>query len=62
MTGKFVLFTDTDGMIRWRLKAGDGEIIAASRVYENKDSAKQGIAAVQSHATGAEIVDETADC
>ncbi|MCX0270041.1 DUF1508 domain-containing protein [Nocardia zapadnayensis] len=59
MAGKFVLYTDSTGKFRWRLKAGNGEIIAASRAYESKDSAKQGIASVRSHAPGAEVLDDS---
>ncbi|GGK91760.1 YegP family protein [Nocardia jinanensis] len=59
MAGKFVLFTDSTGKFRWRLKAGNGEIIAASQAYESKDSAKKGIASVRSHAPDAEVIDDS---
>ncbi|WP_328392954.1 YegP family protein [Nocardia sp. NBC_00416] len=59
MAGKFVLFTDSTGMFRWRLKAGDGEIIAASQAYDSKDSAQKGIDSVRSHAPGAEVIDDS---
>ncbi|WP_043661421.1 YegP family protein [Nocardia thailandica] len=57
--GKFEIFTDAAGKARWRLKAGNGETIAASQAYESKDGAKKGIASVQNSAPGAEIVDLT---
>lgn len=59
MAGKFVLFTDSTGMFRWRLKAGTGEIIAASRAYESKDAAEKGIASVRSQAPSAEVIDDS---
>lgn len=59
MAGKFEVFTDAAGKYRWRLKAGNGEVIAASQAYESKDGAKKGIASVQSSAPGAEFVDQT---
>ncbi|NUP26288.1 MAG: YegP family protein [Nocardia sp.] len=59
MAGKFVLFTDSTGKFRWRLKAGTGEIIAASQAYDSIDAAKKGIASVQSHAPSAEVIDDS---
>ena len=61
MAGKFELFTDQGGRFRWRLKAGNGETIAASQAYESKEGAKKGIASVQNSAPGATIADLTAD-
>lgn len=40
MAGKFVLYSDKAGKFRFRLKAGNGEIIAVSEAYESKASAK----------------------
>ncbi|WP_280222090.1 YegP family protein [Nocardia neocaledoniensis] len=59
MAGKFEIFADQGGKFRWRLKAGNGEIIASSQAYESKDAAKKGIASVQSNAAGAAVVDLT---
>ncbi|MEV0684773.1 YegP family protein [Nocardia sp. NPDC050378] len=59
MAGKFELFSDAAGKVRWRLKAGNGEVIAQSQGYASKDAAKNGIASVQSNAAGATIVDLT---
>ncbi|MGW1738357.1 YegP family protein [Nocardia sp. NPDC001965] len=59
MAGKFVLFTDSAGKFRWRLKAGTGEIIAASQAYESKDAAEKGIASVRSQAPSAEVIDDS---
>ena len=59
MAGKFELYTDKSGGYRFRLKAGNGEVIAISEGYKSKDSAKNGIASVQKNAASAEIVDES---
>ena len=60
MAGKFEIFADAAGKYRWRLKAGNGEVVAASQGYESRDGAKKGIASVQNSAPGAEVVDLTA--
>lgn len=50
MAGKFELYKDKAGEFRFRLKAGNGEIILASEGYKAIGSAKNGIAAVQKNA------------
>ncbi|UGT55005.1 YegP family protein [Nocardia asteroides] len=60
MAGKFEIFADASSKFRWRLKAGNGEIIATSQAYESKDAAKKGIASVQFNAASATVVDLTA--
>ncbi|AWV07757.1 YegP family protein [Marilutibacter maris] len=47
MAGKFELKKATNGQFHFNLKAGNGEIILSSEMYESKDSAKNGIASVQ---------------
>lgn len=59
MAAKFELFLDAADQVRWRLKAANGEVIAASQGYESKEAAEKGIASVQSSASGARIVDLT---
>ena len=59
MAGKFELYTDKAGKFRFRLKAGNGEIIATGEAYETKASAKKGIESVQKNAVGATIDDQT---
>ncbi len=59
MAGKFELYKDTAGKFRFRLKAGNGEIIAASEAYESKDSAKNGIESVRTNAATATVDDQT---
>jgi uncharacterized protein YegP (UPF0339 family) len=48
MAGKFELYKDAKGKLRFRLKAGNGEIIAVGEAYDSKASAKNGIASVRS--------------
>ena len=40
MAGKFELYKDAKGKLRFRLKAGNGEIIAVGEAYDSKASAK----------------------
>jgi uncharacterized protein YegP (UPF0339 family) len=59
MAGKFELFKDAGQKYRFRLKAGDGEIIAASEAYASKASALNGIESVRSKAPSATVDDQT---
>jgi uncharacterized protein YegP (UPF0339 family) len=60
MAGKFEIYKDGSGGFRFRLKAGNGEVIASSESYTTKDSAKNGIASVKANAADADVVDLTA--
>lgn len=53
---KFELYESGKGY-RWRLKAGNGEVIATSEEYTTKDAAKRGCEAVVRAANDAEIVE-----
>ncbi len=59
MAGKFELYSDKAGKFRFRLKAGNGEIIAVSEAYESKASAKSGIESVRKNAPDATVDDKT---
>jgi uncharacterized protein YegP (UPF0339 family) len=59
MAGKFELYKDSGGKFRFRLKAGNGEIIASSEPYESKASAQNGIQSVKTNAPSAPIDDQT---
>jgi uncharacterized protein YegP (UPF0339 family) len=59
MAGKFELYTDSAGKFRFRLKAGNGEIIATGESYESKASALNGIESVKKNAADATVVDQT---
>jgi len=54
---KFEIYKDAAGKLRWRLKAPNGEIIAASEAYDTRDGCKNGINSVKTHAPRAEIKD-----
>lgn len=47
MAGKFEIYKDKAGEFRFRLKAGNGQIILASEGYKQKASAKNGIESVR---------------
>jgi uncharacterized protein len=59
MAGKFELYADKAGKYRFRLKAGNGEIIATSEAYESKASAKNGIESVRKNAPDAVLVEQS---
>lgn len=50
MAGKFEVFKDKAGEFRFRLKAGNGEIILASEGYKQRASALNGIESVKNNA------------
>ncbi|MFJ9779330.1 YegP family protein [Amycolatopsis sp. NPDC101161] len=47
----------SNGKYRFRLKAGNGEVVAVGEAYESKSSARAGCEAVQRAAAGASIVE-----
>lgn len=53
---KFEIYQSGDGF-RWRLRAGNGEIVATGEQYSTKDGAKRGCDAVRMAVTEAEIVE-----
>ena len=59
MAGKFELYKDSHGKYRFRLKAGNGEIIAVGEAYESRTGALGGIDSVRRNAADAELVDQT---
>ena len=50
MAGKFELKTSSNGKYHFNLKAGNGQIILSSEMYESKSAAENGIASVQKNA------------
>lgn len=56
---KFEIFKGTNGKYYFRLKAGNGEIIAQSEGYSSKQAAQDGIASVKKNAPIAITVDLT---
>lgn len=57
MAGKFEVYQDKAGKFRFRLKAGNGEVVATGEAYETKSAAKKGCEAVQRAADGAAVVE-----
>lgn len=55
---KFEVYVDKAGEYRFRLKARNGEIIAASEGYKAKASCLNGIESVKKNAPDAEVVEE----
>lgn len=59
MAAKFEIYTDAKGEYRFRLKAGNGEIVATGESYKSKSSVINGVDAVKRAAAEAEIDDQT---
>ncbi|MDT8913732.1 DUF1508 domain-containing protein [Amycolatopsis sp. PS_44_ISF1] len=57
MAGKFEVYQDKGGKFRFRLKAGNGEVVAVGEAYETKSAAKAGCEAVQRAASDASVVE-----
>lgn len=58
MAAKFELYTDAKGEWRFRLKAGNGEVIAlASEGYSSKSAAQNGIDSIKRTAPDAQVVE-----
>jgi hypothetical protein len=59
MAGKFELYNDSAGQFRFRLKAGNGEIIATGEAYASKNGALNGIDSIRRNAPDAALDDQT---
>lgn len=57
MAGKFEVYKDKAGKFRFRLKAGNGEVIATGEAYNTKAACKKGVASVQRNAPDAKLVE-----
>ncbi|GAA1637117.1 YegP family protein [Microbacterium flavum] len=57
MAGKFELYTDAGGKWRFRLKAGNGQVIAVGEAYESKAAAHNGIESIKKNAPDAPVVE-----
>jgi uncharacterized protein len=61
MAGYFEIYRDKADKFRFRLKAGNHEVVASSsEAYPDLATAEKGVAAVQNAASGATIKDLTA--
>ena len=49
MAGTFEIFRDKAGEYRFRLKAGNGQVVLSSEGYGSKASAENGVASVQTN-------------
>ena len=58
--GKFVIRKTNTG-IKFDLKAGNGEVIATSEVYESAASCRKGVASVQKNAPIAAVENQTVE-
>ena len=58
--GKFVIKKTNTG-IKFDLKAGNGEVIATSEVYESEAACKNGVASVAKNAPVAAVEDQTTE-
>jgi uncharacterized protein YegP (UPF0339 family) len=60
MAGKFEVYKDAKGKYRFRLKAGNGQIIAVGEAYESMPACMNGIESVRGNAADAAVIDMTA--
>ena len=56
---KFEIYEEKGGKFHFRLKAGNGEVVAAGEAYETKAAAIKGTESVQRAADGAQVKDLT---
>ena len=57
MAGKFEVYKDKTNKFRFRLKAGNGEVIAVGEAYESKAGCLNGIESIRKNAPDAVIVE-----
>lgn len=60
MAGKFEVYQDKQGGYRFRLKAGNGQVIASGESYTTKKACLNGIESVRKNAPDATLDDQTA--
>ena len=56
---KFEIYKDRKGEFRWRLRAGNNQVIATGEGYTTKAACKNGIASVKKGAGKAKVEDQT---
>jgi uncharacterized protein YegP (UPF0339 family) len=61
MAAKFEIYEDAKGEFRFRLKAGNGEVVATGESYKTKAGVINGVDAVKRAAAEAEIDDKTGE-
>ena len=60
MAGKFEVYQDKRGEFRFRLKAGNGQVIASGEGYRSKKACLNGIESIRKNAPDAKLDDQTA--
>ena len=60
MAGKFEVYNDKKGEFRFRLKAGNGQVIAIGEGYTTKKACMNGIESIRKNAPDAKLDDQTA--
>ena len=61
MAGKFEIVVSDKGTYGFKLKAGNGEVIAVSQQYASSASCKKGIDSVKRNAVAAKLEDQTVE-
>ena len=59
MAGRFEIYQDASGEYRFRLKAGNGQVIANGQGYTTKKACMNGIESIRKNAPDAKIDDQT---
>lgn len=57
MAGKFEVYEDKGGKFRFRLKAGNGQVVATGQAYASKESCLNGIESIRKNAPDAPVID-----
>ena len=57
--GKFEMYTDKGGQYRFRLKAGNGQVIGSSQMYADTSGMENGIKSVATNAPDATVEDNS---
>jgi uncharacterized protein YegP (UPF0339 family) len=61
MAGKFVLKKGSSGRYHFNLVASNGQVVATSEAYANKELALSAIDSVKESMTDADVVDQTGE-
>ncbi len=59
MAGKFEVYQDKKGEFRFRLKAGNGQVIATGEAYTTKKACLNGVESIRKNAPDAKLDDQT---
>ncbi len=59
MAGKFEVYQDRKKQYRFRLKAGNGQVIATGEAYTTKKACLNGIESIRKNAPDAKLDDQT---